>query len=94
MIDVDQANGGLGLLLLALLERDLQQVFPGTVVEQPGQAVGTAQGTEGAFVLGQFDRQLITDHANRQGVERQHRQASVDLKLTDRRREGRTEQQP
>ncbi|MNH35777.1 hypothetical protein D3C79_964930 [compost metagenome] len=67
------------LLLLAGLEPDLQQVFPGPVVEQTGQAVGKAQRTEAAFVLGQLDCQLVADPAKGQGVERQHWQARVNL---------------
>ena len=43
VVDIDQRNGGLGLLLLALVELQLQQVFPGAVIEQAGEAVGTAQ---------------------------------------------------
>ncbi|MOA56413.1 hypothetical protein D3C78_1803850 [compost metagenome] len=83
MIDVDQANGGLDLLPLALVEAVLQQVFPGAVIEQAGQAVCAAQGTQGAFVLGQLDRQSIADHAHRKRVEGQHRQAGIHLELAD-----------
>ena len=85
MVDVDQGDRGVALLLLALVELEVQQVFPRAVVKQAGEAVDAAQGTERAFMFGQFDCQLIADHANGHGVERQHRQAGIDLNQTDRR---------
>ncbi len=33
VIDIDQRNGAVGLLLLALVELEVQQVFPGPVIE-------------------------------------------------------------
>ncbi|MCY1177684.1 hypothetical protein D9M73_180010 [compost metagenome] len=73
MVDVDQCNDGLLMTLAALAKLQLQQVLPGTVVEQPGQTVGAAQGAQRTFVLRQLDRQPVADHAQRQRVERQHR---------------------
>src|SRR5450830_1697761 len=51
VIDINQCDGGVALLLLALVELEVQQIFPRTVVKQAGEAVGAAQGAEGAFVF-------------------------------------------
>ncbi|MNC26986.1 hypothetical protein D3C75_751400 [compost metagenome] len=79
VIDVDQGNHRVPLLLLARLELELQQVLPGTVVEQPGQAVGQAQGAQPALVVAQLDRKLVAHPAQGQWVQRQHWQARIDL---------------
>jgi hypothetical protein len=44
MIDVDQRNRPTLVLALATLKLDFQLILPGAVVEQTGQAVGSAQG--------------------------------------------------
>ncbi|MNE89767.1 hypothetical protein D3C80_1872120 [compost metagenome] len=49
------------------------------MVEQPGQAVGEAQGAQPALVVGQLDRQLVADPTQGQRIECQHRQAGIDL---------------
>ncbi|MNN06955.1 hypothetical protein D3C81_1197630 [compost metagenome] len=49
------------------------------MVEQPGQTVCEGQGAQPALVVGQLDRQLIAHPAQGQRVQRQHRQAGIDL---------------
>ncbi|MNH21068.1 hypothetical protein D3C79_808620 [compost metagenome] len=49
------------------------------MIEQAGQAVGAAQGAEAAFMFSEFHRQVVADPANSHWVQRQHRQARIDL---------------
>ena len=94
VVDINQCDGGLGLSLLALVKLQLQQVLPRPVIEQAGQAVGTAQGTQGALVFRELDGQAIAGHADGDGVENQHRQAGIHLDQADIGVERRTEHQP
>ncbi|MNN44533.1 hypothetical protein D3C81_1588270 [compost metagenome] len=68
MIDVDQRNRRTLLLPLAALKSDLQLILPGAMIEQPGQAVGAAQGEQFAFMQAKRVGLTKADPAQRQGV--------------------------
>ncbi|MNP29761.1 hypothetical protein D3C76_1227980 [compost metagenome] len=72
VVHIDDGDHRLAALLPAFMKLHVQQVFPGTVVEQAGQAIGAAQGAEVALVLGKLDGQAIANPAHGQWVEGQH----------------------
>ena len=77
VIDVDQGNHRAPLFIATALELVLQLIFPRAVVEQPGQAVSTAQGQQFALVAGQVLGLAIADPAEHQRVQHQDRQAGI-----------------
>lgn len=77
VIDVDQSDRPAPVLAFTALEFDFQLVLPGTVIEQAGETVGTAQGEQFALLPAKRGGLAKADPAQRQRVQTQQGQTGV-----------------